>query len=147
VSHASRKLTGPVFSYEFERGVVTFSNETGIIEARLSDGTTKTYGSPSDHEFRKVWLTLRNIREGGTTLCGIEAAKAHTQCTWAAQESMPEIQQFPAPLVHVEGRIGTRRTWVEGLDDAMRQCYETFKLPSEIDAVWSARGQEVRVTS
>jgi hypothetical protein len=146
VTHASRDLTGPLFSYEFERGLVTFSNETGLLEARFHDGNrTKTYGSPNDEQFRKVWMTMRDIRERTPTLCGIESAEPHTQCTWAAQQSMSEIQPFPPPLIHVEGERGARRTWVEGLDDAMRQCYETFKLPSEIGVVWASRGEEIRV--
>jgi hypothetical protein len=53
---------------------------------------------------------------------------------------------FPASLVQVEGEPGSRRTWVEGLEDVLTRCYQRDALPSELgDVAWSAPGREISV--
>jgi predicted dehydrogenase len=147
VSHATRAKRGPVFSCEFERATVGYVDETGaggVIVACYPDGTTKSYGSPNEQRWEKLWSSVRATREGSRPLCGIEAASAHARCAWAAQQSTPEIASFPKSIVKIEGAAGARRTWVEGLDDALGACYETFKLPSETGVAWATPARAVR---
>ena len=149
VSHASSTRRGPVFSCEFERAVVDFTVTTGgVITARFADGSSKSYGSPNDGKWEKLWSSIRAARDNRPTVCGIEAASAHTRCAWAAQQSMPEIVPFPRSLVHVDGLVGARRTRVDGLDDVLERCYQSCQLPSETGvAAWAARGDEVTINA
>lgn len=150
VSHAVAQMKGPIFSYEFERATIDFADrEAAGIVARFADGSTRNYGSPNDQKYEKLWGTMNAIRTGGQTVCGIEAAASHTRCTWAAQQSMPEITTFPSHVVRVQGVEGSRKTWVEGLNDVLDLCYHQLKLPSELPsgASWAVRGDEIVVES
>ena len=146
VSHATARRRGPVFSCDFEHATVDFADETGAggdITARLADDSTRNYGSPNDDKWEKLWASLRAARDNAPTLCGIEAASAHTRCAWAARRSMPQVAPFPRSLVHVDGPDGGRRTWVEGLDEVLERCYESCQLPSETGATWASTGKTV----
>jgi len=145
VSHATAHSRGPVFSYEFENATVEFSNDPGAsITARFTDGTVKNYGSPNEARYRKLWLTMKAVREGQPPLCGIEAASSHTLCTWTAQQST-DITTFPASLIRVDETDGARRNWVEGLGEKLQRCYESFMLPSELDFDWAEPGREILI--
>jgi hypothetical protein len=58
-------------------------------------------------------------------------------------DSVPQVAEFPAELVHVEGKAGDRRTWVEGLREAMQGCYQQGVLPGEAGVRWSQAGTTV----
>jgi len=147
VSHAIRRSYGPEFRYEFENATVTFAEHGGAeIVAHFEDGTTRSYGSPwESSDTGKLWATLRAIREGTPTVCGIEAAVAQTQVTEAAGRSMADVIPFPRSLVHVEGEPGARKTWVEGLETVLALCYQRSALPSELGVDWSAAGAETAI--
>jgi hypothetical protein len=146
VSHATAGRHGPMFSFEFENAVVEFADgQSAAIAARFTDGSTKPYGSPNDQRYEKLWSAIRSARDGTPTACGIEAALAHTRCAWAAQQSMKEIKAFPQAITRVEGAVGSRKTWVEGLDDALQRCYEQFKTPAQLGVSWAASGSEIIV--
>jgi predicted dehydrogenase len=148
VSHAISAKRGPVFSCEFEDATVEFADQPGsTITARFADGTVKSYGSPNENRFEKLWSSIRGARDNTPTVCGIEAASAHTRCAWAAQQSMPAIVEFPESLVRTEGPAGSRRTSVEGLVEVLERCYQSFTLPSEIGVSWAARGSDVSVAA
>ena len=149
-SHAVGARRGPILHYEFENATVEFRDRPGAtIVARFADGTIKDYGSPNDDRDEKLWLTVRAARNGAADQppipCGIEAAAPHTLCTWAAQESMPEITPFPQPLIQVSGVAGARQTVVRELDQALADCYEQWRLPSELGFGWATPGREVAV--
>jgi len=146
VSHAIETQRGPIFSYEFERALVEFSDKPGAaIIARFIDGTTKSYGTPNEQRDRKLWLTMDAIRKGTAPVCGIEAAAAHTQCVWAAQQSTPEIGSFPQSLVKISGDDGNRRTSVQGLGEILEHCYEQWRLPSELGLPWAKMAREISI--
>ena len=58
---------------------------------------------------------------------------------------MPQIRTFPPALVRIDGSPGSRRTWVEGLGEQLMQCYEEFRLPSELGYCWATPGCEVAI--
>jgi hypothetical protein len=146
VSHATATRVDPTFSFEFERGTVEFAGTPdGRITARMTDGTTRDYGSPNDRRDGKLIMTIDGIRSGQPTVCGIEASAAHTRCALAAQASMPDITPFPRDLVRVTGDVGQRKTAVDSLDDAIKQCYATWRLPSEVGVTWARPGKLVQV--
>jgi predicted dehydrogenase len=144
-SHCTAENRGPVFTYEFEKATVTIpeGNEARIT-ARFNDGTTRDYGTPSAGR-EKLWQTMDCIRTGAPIVCGIEAAFAHTQCVQAAQQSTPEIVDFPASVVHHVGLPGHRMTVVDNLSHTLTRCYEEGKLPSELDIPWAKQSTTIHI--
>jgi len=47
--------------------------------------------------------------------------------------------------VRVEGEPGSRKTWVEGLEDVLARSYEEFRLPSELNVSWGRAGRAIDV--
>jgi predicted dehydrogenase len=145
-SHATSSSRGPIFAYEFEHATVHFHDgPTAPIVAKFNDGRERSYGTPMEPRDHKLSLTLKDIRRGTPTPCGIEAAASHTQCVWAAQQSMPEITPFPQDQVRISGEPGRRKTTVEGLTDTLVRCYDEWKLPSEIGVSWGRAGSEIHI--
>jgi predicted dehydrogenase len=146
VSHAVKTRRGPIFSCEFENATVNFADQPGAtITVRLADGSSESYGSPNDNRYEKLWASIRSARDNTPTVCGIEAASAHTNCAWAAQHSAREIIDFPRELIETQAVDGSRRRWVVGLSDVLEQCYSAFELPSGFDIPWATDGRKIMV--
>lgn len=154
VSHASREDRGPVVRYEFERAVVRCDSRASGLWAELEGGERKDYGVPDAEPMNKLWGSIAGVREEGRRpLCGLEAAASQTLCVNGAQDSMPEVRDFPAEIVRTVAEEGSRRLAVatpgakrrvvEGLDEALSACYEAWRLPSEMGVPWSAKGAVV----
>jgi hypothetical protein len=149
-AHAVRETVWPVFCYEFERATVTLEASNADIVARLQDGTTRNYGSPQSDYDRKLWDAMEATADPGSArpiACPPEAASSQTLCMNGIQESMPEIVEFPRAVINTEGPPDDRLTWVTGLGEVLEQCYEEWKLPSEIGAEWAKAGDEVDLTN
>jgi predicted dehydrogenase len=148
VSHVIDWTTGPDFQFEFERATVEFADgEDAVISARFRDGTIKNYGSPQEERMQKLWWTIEAIHRSEESLCGIDAASAHTRCVWAIQQSMPEITQFDPATIDATGPAGHRKIAVRGLAAALRDSYDRWKLPSELGLPWARAGNTVAVES
>jgi hypothetical protein len=145
VSHACRDDRGPVFSYAFEKGEATCRSRSSGISARFADGTKKTYGVPDDEPMNKLWAAIAAVRTDERPACGIQAAMSQILCLNAAQESTPEIAEFPGDLIRREGEPESARLRVEGLDEALMEAYEKERLPSEIGLPWARAGREIGV--
>ena len=144
VTHVAEGERGPVFSYEFEKGVVKCEGRASGVWAELEDGSRKDYGVPDDEPMNKLWLSIAGVRDGTRPLCGLEAAAGQTLAVNGMQDSMPEIRDFPEESVGaVAGAEGSRRLAVEGLGEAFEACYEAGALPSEIGIAWSAKGKVI----
>ncbi|MFQ5808691.1 MAG: Gfo/Idh/MocA family protein [Armatimonadota bacterium] len=148
-AHAVRDTVGPVFCYEFEKATVTLDHSGGDIVARFEDGTTKNYGSPQSDYDRKLWDAMEATADGGSAkpiACPPEAASSQTLCMNGIQESMPEIVEFPEAAINTKGPPDDRLTWVTGLGEVLQECYEQWKLPSELGVEWAKAGEEVDLT-
>jgi predicted dehydrogenase len=143
-SHATEQERDPVFRYEFENATVHYGQFDDCIVAEPRNGARINYGSSSVANLsRKLSDVLNSIQTAEPVVCGPEAAGAQTACIYAAQQSMPDIIDFPRDLVVVEGASDERRTYVKNLDKALDKCYEQFSLPSELAIPWSAPGTEI----
>jgi predicted dehydrogenase len=155
VSHVPEEDRGPVVHYEFEKAVVRCDSRTSGLWAEFPDGRRKDYGVPDDEPMNKLWQSIAAAgEEGQRPLCGLEAAASQTLCMNGIQDSMPEIQEFPAELVRraeglgsrrlaATGTPGAHRRIVAGLDEALAACYDAWKLPSEMGLAWSAKGARI----
>jgi predicted dehydrogenase len=138
-SHSVRGSFGPIFSYEFENATINYAEEEhAIIKATFNTGSTICYGSPAEPEQRKLWRTIDAIRGGKQSLCSVDAAAAHAQAAALAQQSPRGIINFPRRLVRTIGEATSRTVVVQGLDAALRKCYDQFALPSELGFAWAA---------
>jgi len=139
-SHAVPSEIGPVISYEFEKAVVSHVRfSTDLFTARFTDGRTKSYGNPEDNRGTVLLDIAAGIRDGKAPACGIAAAAQHTVCMCGAQESAPEIAEFPSEIVMKEGEDDPL-TYVRGLQGVMVECFDQAVLPCEHEAVNWARG-------
>jgi len=141
VSHAAAVDTGPVFSYEFEKGIINLRGRDSDIVANLADGNKIEYGSPASEPLKKMWEAINLTRGAGLPACGLEAATSQTLCSNGAQDSMPRVQNFPRSLLKKEGDPGKATLFVEGLAETMKECYDQGRLPSELGVSWSKKGK------
>jgi hypothetical protein len=60
-----------------------------------------------------------------------------------AQDSRPEIQDFPKEIIVSQGEPGSREVTVAGLAEVFNECYQKNALPSELGVSWSRKGRVV----
>jgi predicted dehydrogenase len=142
-SHACQKDSGPVFDYEFEKGVIFGRGRNTDILASFRDGSVKNYGSPDASPMKKLWDSLAAVGTEGLPLCGLEAAASQTLCINGMQDSMPEPKRFPQNLLRHETGAGGGRIWVSTLDETLELCYRKNSLPGQLDIPWSSRGKKI----
>jgi predicted dehydrogenase len=147
-SHATKARRDPTFSYEFEEGTVRFGGKIADhIWGDFKDGSKHDYGSPATSESaEKLYHCLASIRAGTPVVCGPEAAGAQTACIFAAQQSTPNIVDFPRDIVVVTGTPGERQTHVKDLERDLDQCFEQGRLPSELGISWASAGGKIAVS-
>lgn len=147
VSHASAMDTGPVFDYEFEFGRIETRGRNAPIKARSVKGEIIDYGSPDSQPLKKMWDALDMAKSDTPPACGIEAATSQTLCLNGAQESMPEIVDFPRTLLRHRQEGDKITITVEGLEEALIKAYEKNLLPFELGVSWSKKGKVIDLTN
>lgn len=145
-SHAVEHRHGPVFTFEFENGIVEYADgPEATIVGRFLDGSIQDYGSPDADRMRKLWCTLDALQSNGPLPCGIAASAAQTRCAWAVQHSEPGILQLPAEMIRIVGPPSQRQIIVRDLDRVLNDCYLRWKLPSTLGVRWAQPGKAVPV--
>lgn len=142
VTHAVTETVNPTFCFEFEKARVVYGpleGESDNILAVFNDGTCKVYGNPEKEKIKKLWMTIEAVKGIQHVVCGIEAATSQTLCINGMQESVPRIPYFPGNLIKYDEN--TKVTWVEGLNDVLKGCYQEWKLPHEIGVEWAKAGK------
>ncbi len=142
VTHAVVETVNPTFCFEFEKARVVYGpleNKNGNILAVFNDGTCKVYGNPEKENMKKLWMTIDAVKGIQHVVCGIEAATSHTLCINGMQESVSPIPYFPGNLVKYDEKA--KVTWVEGLNEVLKTCYQEWKLPHEIGVEWAKAGK------
>jgi len=145
-SHAADRDTGPVFSYEFDRGTAAVSGRDTAVRADFWNGESGVYGFPDAEPMKKLRDVIESAGTGTPPACGLEAALGQTLCLNGAQDSMPQVAEFPQDLLKVRGEQGKRVVSVDGLAEALTQCYEACLLPSEMDWPWSRKGEVIDIS-
>ena len=126
VSHSTEKTVNPQFEYRFENGVVTFSEEQGVIIGRTNDGREINYGDPFKAPTKKFFDCIDCIKAGKTeVLCGIKGATAQVDFI-AGLHAKNKIYDAKKSAVR---ETADARLYIEGLDEVLLDCYETGMIP------------------
>lgn len=145
-SHAISRLRGPEFIYEFEKGTATFNIRDGQIRAKFANGETKVYGNPNNDSTEKFWDAIAALRGEKQIPCTAETAIMQTRCVWAAQQSVPEIPEFPVRSVYKAGVPGHQVKVVEGLAEALERAYAAgTMLHEQCSAPWISVGKTIKI--
>lgn len=143
-AHPVDQNIGPTLRYEFEQAVVSFDAAEGALVAEFRDGRVKDYGNPFADEGRKIWEAIDAVRTGAPMACSIAGATSHTLAINGAQESVGEIMAFPVELIRRQASDEDTLTYVEGLLETLKACYDAAVLPAELGtAPWARAGEVV----
>lgn len=129
-SHVGEANIDPIFRYTFEKGEVTFDNNTdALVKARFADGSEKAYGHPqSMEEGSAKLLAMLDAAEGGAApVCGIETAMPHLRVCEAITEKVT-VADIPAELRVME--TDPAGVHVPGMNAALRGFYDTGDTPA-----------------
>ncbi|UCG86469.1 MAG: Gfo/Idh/MocA family oxidoreductase [Gemmatimonadota bacterium] len=131
-SHAIGKAEAvePKFKFEFAKAVMDFPGGNAPVTVRCDDGTTLEYESPNaTPQSQKLWNCVDAIAGISDIPCGLESARAHTQCIEGIEESGAEVLEFNEEVIkHHETEEGSLR-WVPGLAAMLEQAYNDGNLP------------------
>ena len=125
--HSTDITVNPIFEYRFENATVSY-REGETIVAKFKDGSQKDYGKPGNaSNADKAYQAMAGCRkEGFKPTCTPYTAAAHTKCIEAVQthkiyDANPELIRKKETLLYIEG-----------LSDALKQCYNEEKMLSEM---------------
>jgi predicted dehydrogenase len=138
-SHSTLDELGPMFSFEFEKAMVSFGESRDTIVALTHDGEVTNYGSPEKDPFRKLFDAVSAVHTILPVTCGPDAAYSQTLCLNGIQDSLSNICAFPESKVLKD----KNRIWVDGLVEELYGCYKRGILPSESGISWACRGKSV----
>ena len=146
-THAMPKGAGPECRLDFEEAEITYDGvgQSPAFRARFQSGEERNYGDPNSETLEKIRHCIEAVQHGPPVACGIQAARSQTLCIDAARQSMPEIADFPKPLVMTKrDDTGGTVTYAQGLQEALMQCYEQAVLPSEMGGLtWAQAGSVI----
>ncbi len=138
-AHCVEQGNSPTFTFDFERGSVSYAAWNDSMRGTLADGSVVDYGKPdADAMSRKLLATLDAVRQGSRlTVCGLETAAMHTRVIDALQQ-MP-VRPFAAALRQVKPAEGDATlTYVPGLFENMKAGFDQGRLFSEMGLPWAA---------
>ncbi len=142
-SHAGEQQIDPRFELDFEKAVVSYGGSHQEITAEFPAGEVNKYGSPDDDDqFLKLFRAVEKVKHPAAPIhCGPEAARPQVLCVNGIQESVGEIIKFPLSLRCRDEK--EKRWWVEGLDEALMECYRKGILPAEAGYSWARVGRTI----
>lgn len=125
-SHAAETKVDPCFRIEFEKGFVELKPGADKIIAKSLDKQEFSYPSPdSDHQFKKLFVAIRNVVDPVNIICPPEAALPQIKLINEIEQSNGEARYFSEKsIVRTDSRL-----FVKDLDDLLLTCYKEFKMP------------------
>jgi hypothetical protein len=140
VTQSGELHVDPIFRYEYEKGVIELGNpaNTQNLIATFHDGTVRDYGDILDLHCNaeKLEVMIRAVNEGNPIPCTVATTLPHlTVCN--ALFDQADIFDISQELRYRES--DPPGTFVKGLYDQCLQCYQEFKLPSELGFSWAQK--------
>jgi predicted dehydrogenase len=136
-AHCVKTVAGPAFSFACESARVDYS-VGGEIVATFHDGRTLIYGVPDGNTMHKFRYCLEQCRapEVFPTLCGPEAAMAHTLCVEGIQAI--SVRTLPADMLRIDmAKPGEKLTYLPDMNAALETGYREEQLFSELGLPWA----------
>lgn len=143
-SHAVKNEYKPQYFLEFEDATITYhpNDEGDEIVATWKNGDKKVYKSPDRVHLRKLDRMVEAVeQDSDEVLCGPEAASTHVYAIDGIHRSVDPIPTFPKQLIQYDE--GNKLTTVTGLEEALKNCYEQFKMPTDLGFDWSKPGKTI----
>lgn len=129
-AHSTNINSNPMFEYKFENGTVKYDENTKDIVAYFNNGEEKHYGNPfaGPSDGGKSRVAINGCKtENFKPVCTPYTAAAHTRCIEAVQ-TYP-IHEIKNEYIREDGTL----LYVEGLTEAMKECYEKEVMLSDTD--------------
>ncbi|MDP0496265.1 MAG: Gfo/Idh/MocA family oxidoreductase [Verrucomicrobiota bacterium JB024] len=142
-AHCVKTAAGPAFSFACEDARVDYSVGEEIV-ATFRDGRTLSYGAPDGNTMHKFRYCLEQCRtpEDFPTLCGPEAAMAHTLCVEGIQAI--SIRTLPSDMLRIDMiKPGESLTYLPDMNAALETGYRKEQLFSELGLPWAAPAERV----
>lgn len=125
VSHSTEDTVNPRFEYVFEKGIVTFSEEQGVIIGKTSDGKEINYGDPFREPTKKFFDCVDYIKSGtNKVLCGVKGAGAQVKFISDLHADNTVYNAKPESVKDVNGE----RLYIAGLDALLDECYANDRI-------------------
>lgn len=138
---AAKQVKRPRFTMELEKAVINFpegGEENIVVHTQL--GEEIIYGSPEEGRFEHFLKVAEAIHTKEEVPCSIETILPHTIAVNAAMEYIP-VCDFPRQLIYEDENY----LYVKGLEEVLELCYETKKLPNELEVGWSTPNKNVMI--
>ncbi len=144
-SHAADLDTGPVFSYEFEKGAVSVRGRDTAIRADFWNGEGFVYGFPDAERHEKA--PGRHRRREKRPASGLRPRGGPGTDALPQRGAGLDARDYgvPGDMLAVRGEPGQRFISVAGLAESLTECYESSLLPSEMDLPWSRKGELIDI--
>lgn len=124
-SHVSEKRIDPCFRIDFEKGFVELKSGADKIIAKTLDKNEFHYPSPdSDHQFKKLFVAIENVRTPKKIICSPDAALTHNRLVNEVNRLCPDAKIFPENII----KRTHERIFVEKLDDLLLSGYKDFRM-------------------
>lgn len=131
-THACAQNVNPIFQVEAEKAWVDIDfNQAATIHYADGAVETVTQGSPSDYEFDNLINALTG--QAARPHCTLEMARAHTACIAQIHQNAA-IRDIPPQDV---SELPSGQRVIAGIDRAVQQCFDGYRLFSETDADWA----------
>ncbi|MGE9293320.1 MAG: Gfo/Idh/MocA family protein [Puniceicoccales bacterium] len=142
-AHCVKTVAGPAFSFACEDACLDYTAGEEII-ATFSDGRKHSYGAPDGNTMHKFRYCLERCREPENfpTLCGPEAAMAHTICVEGIQTV--SVRTLPVDMVRIDETMpGEYLTYLPDMNAAIETGYREQRLFSEMGLPWAEPAESV----
>jgi predicted dehydrogenase len=124
-SHVSEKKVDPCFRIDFEKGFVELKSGADKITGKTLDNNEFSYPSPdSDHQFKKLFVAIENVKNPGKIICSPDAALPHARLVNEVDRLCSEVKVFPENII----KKTSERIFVEKLDDLLLAGYKDFRM-------------------
>ena len=134
-THCAKEAHNPYVVCEFERGKIVFdeNKEERLVIGYLDSGEVIEYGSTTEDNFRKIPCAVEAVRGEDTIYCDAKTALPHSMIIQYIQDNVPiQDWQDRAKLFNVASEEEPRyMKYIEGLGEAMRECFDEEKMLSE----------------
>ncbi|MGB9829120.1 Gfo/Idh/MocA family protein [Thermotoga caldifontis] len=144
-SHAVKNRIGPIFELQFEKARLVFNHPRFPESANRfvlvrGTGLYEPYGAVDHSSMKKLWDVVSILKGEERIYCTLESALSLTATINCAHLSSA-IRDFPQNLKKSEGEPVL--IWVDGLEERLKECFDSEKLPSELGFSWATEAKRV----